>query len=181
MSNLKNIPQNIQEAINRWKLDNNSDENPQLVKLEKYEDFDSIKHKNFLIEFPPGKIGDKMWKLQFMHNSSVICENVNKQNPSFSPETYINLDHKELKNISKISFLINDFVIDEIYSQMIYIAQNSYKLTPLTYNKDKNKYDKSKMIFLNFYSNNNEIVRKIIYNDNTEKIIKPEDIQYIKY
>ena len=45
------LPKNIQCAINKWKL-NNQPKKPDTFKLNKYEDFDSIKYKNYIIEFP---------------------------------------------------------------------------------------------------------------------------------
>lgn len=48
---------------------------PKTIRLKNRSEFDSIKHMNMLIEFPPGgQVGDDEWNLQYMHNSSVLSE-----------------------------------------------------------------------------------------------------------
>ena len=66
-------------AINKWKLENNNDKKLEVVKLKKYNEFDSIKHFNKLIEFEGGGIDNKLFNFQFIHNSNVICSNLNKK------------------------------------------------------------------------------------------------------
>ena len=94
-------------------------------------------------------IGDKMWSLQYQHNSSLISKNITNKNPSWAPETYIILK-KDLEEIKKIDFYVDDFLIDSYSIYQIYLLQQSFNLTPLTYNNNSEKYNKERMIFLNF-------------------------------
>lgn len=177
--NKKNIPLNIKKAINIW-INENKVNKLKTIKLNKYEDFDVIKHKDFLIKFSQGgKVGDKLWNLQYIHNLNILLNN--NKNITWAPETYIKLNHDELPKISSINIYINDFLFDEISSEMIYCSQNMYDITPLTYNENKHLYDKNKMVFLNLYTNYDNIIRKIIYKNKSVKFIKNDDIYFLKY
>ena len=68
MNNTTKIPENIQKALNRWKLENKKI-NHDTIKLNKLQDFDSIKHMYSIIEFEPSiDIDNKMSQLQYIHN-----------------------------------------------------------------------------------------------------------------
>ena len=182
MNNTTKIPENIQKALNRWKLENKKI-NHDTIKLNKLQDFDSIKHMYSIIEFEPSiDIDNKMSQLQYIHNLNVINQNFKLENPIWSPETYIYLDINELEKIKSIRTRINDFVIDEKYSQMIYAAQLSYDLTPFTYNSEC-KIDKNKIIFINFIDNSEEYnyINEIVYLDGNTKIIHQNDIYWCPY
>ena len=67
-------------------------------------------------------------------------------------------------NIKEINIYINDFLIERFPSELIYTMQESYNLTPLTYNNNNN-IDKNKIIFINLDSykdleKNNKVEKK---------------------
>ena len=182
MNYTSKIPENIQKAINRWKLENKKIKH-NTIKLNNLDDFDSIKHMHSIIEFEPKiDIDDRMSQLQYIHNLNVINEKYKLENPIWAPETYIYLDINELEKIKSIRTRIDDFVIDEKYSQMIYAAQLSYDLTPFTYNSEY-KIDKNKIIFINFMDNSEEYnyINEIVYLDGRIKIISQNDIYRFPY
>ncbi len=175
----------------KWKEDNkNIKIEPEVVYLETLDDFDSIKHQNKLIEFPPGgEIGDKMWKLQYMHNASVILE-FNSMNcaPECVPETFILLDKEELLNIKEIITIYDDILINSYSFTSVNIYKTLYSwdkkyVTPITYNKEYKRAHKDtldQMYFMDFFNFNSNVEVFIVYNDNTRKKITDE-IYELKY
>tara|TARA_X000000368_G_C22613622_1_gene529117 strand:+ start:19 stop:561 length:543 start_codon:yes stop_codon:yes gene_type:complete len=177
------LPKNIQNAIDKWKYDNQP-KKPNFVKLNRYEDFDSIKYNNNIIEFTPGEDKDnKMSKLQFIHNSNVLHESINSCDPCWAPESYIIFDRNKLSEMKSIRVTVNGFLINEISSEMIFVMQSKFNLTPLTYHKNPNIYDINKMIFIKFqdYGNEYDIKREILFHDGKTILIKDDNIHYIRY
>lgn len=180
---MTDFPKNIQNAIDKWKYDNQP-KKPNFVKFNRYEDFDSIKYNNNIIEFTPGEDKDnKMSKLQFIHNSNVLHESINSCDPCWAPESYIIFDRNKLSEMKSIRFTVNGFLINEISSEMIFFMQSKFNLTPLTYNKNTEIYDINKMIFIKFqdYGNEYDIKREILFHDGKTIPIKDEDIHYLRY
>ena len=175
------LPKNIQCAINKWKL-NNQPKKPKIIKLNKYEDFDSIKHINNIIEFPPGE-DNKLSELQFIHNSNVLNDSINSCDPCWAPESYIIFDRSKLFEMKSIRITLNGFLINEISSEMIFVMQTNFNLTPLTYHKNSDIYDINKMIFIKFqdYGNDYDVKREILFHDGKTIQIKDEDIHYLRY
>lgn len=175
----------------KWKEDNkNTKLEPEVVYLETLDDFDSIKHQNKFIEFPPGgEVGDIIWKLQYMHNASVILE-FNSMNcaPDCVPETFILLDKEELLDIKEIITIYDDILINSysfatlnIY-KMLYSNKKKY-VTPVTYNKEYQRAHKDTldhMYFMEFFNCNSDVEVFIVYNDDTRKKIT-DAIQELKY
>lgn len=200
MPDLSDIPEpppppvNIQAAIDRWKVDHSDLQKPQVVKLEKREDFDSIKHYNSIIEFPPGgKVGDEMWTLQHNHNLNVILSYYMKkkkldENLHYAPETYLMFDKDELPKIKYIEFYVNNLLLDRYSAEQMYVLQEVYDLTPFTYNKTAFMFERDNMYFLKMYddqvTNNHidvKIKRMIVYRDGTNKEITDDMIHTLKY
>ena len=105
------------------------------LKIDSISDFDSIKHKYYYIEFPPGgKVGDREWQLQFMHNSSVALDYAeNKksfENPSVLPAHYfllpVNFEMENIANYSIDSYIIAkdsaDIVIHSSDSNILFAS-----------------------------------------------------------
>lgn len=67
------------------------------VHLNNASEFDSIMHRDVLIHFPPGgTVGDFEWRIQFMHNSSVLASR--KPKKYIPVKTFVDIE-KYKKNI----------------------------------------------------------------------------------
>ncbi len=173
-------PPNIQKAIDRWKKEN-CESKPPIVNLEKYKDFDGIKHMNSIIRFPPGgKVGDKMWKLQFMHNNNVTYSYNRTKNPVWAPETYLVIKEEEMLILKEIKVVKNNVLLNEIHVTILCI--NIYDLTPLTYHKFRFLYNENEMYFLKPCGNVDPSCFDLVfvYNDGSTKIMN-DRIHVLKY
>lgn len=129
----KVIPQNIQKAIDKY-LEETDFYEPKTIKLKSCQEFDSIKHSRDYIKFAPGgKVGDKEWSLQYMHNLPIMLEYQKRKNKEvlFAPETMIRISRE--KNPKKINIYVDDFHLDSIDTRWAEIADYFYDIRPEKY------------------------------------------------
>src|SRR5436190_22944986 len=61
---------------------------PKTVRLRSKKDFDPISHQDMLIEYlPGGEVGDGAWRLQYMHNMSVLAQS--QADPLVAQDAYV--------------------------------------------------------------------------------------------
>lgn len=100
---------------------------PKTVYFQSVDEYDVIKHKNVLIEFPPGgEVGDREWNIQFMHNSSVLSQYHRKRFPS----PPIILCHYVLvpKCSEKIEIYVNDILLNRNRCDELYMRDEILKV-----------------------------------------------------
>lgn len=92
------------------------------VELKNASEFDYVKHHDVLIKFPPGgKVGDAEWRLQYMHNSSVLAD---KTPIEFG--TLVDLSGYDLKSMTgfKINVYFKDVLLDSMSFDLMYMARH---------------------------------------------------------
>ena len=85
---------------------------PETVCFQSIDEYDINKHEDMLIEFPPGgKVGDREWDIQFMHNSGVLSQYHDKRFPS---QPLILYHYVVVPKYSKeIEIYINNILLNE--------------------------------------------------------------------
>jgi hypothetical protein len=102
-------------AIERYKKEHLC-ENPPEIFFKTIDEYNSIEHYDHIIHFPAGgKVGDREWTIQYMHNASVILKNKRDKNPTCAPTTYVYLEkYQPLYNVKNISVHVNDILFSKI-------------------------------------------------------------------
>jgi hypothetical protein len=180
----KVIPQNIQNAIDKYFKENEYTE-PKTIKLDSLADFDVVEHAGDYIEFKPGgKVGDGMWKLQYMHNSCILLESQRKKNKEvfFAPETLIRIDNNN--QLSTIDILIDDVLIEKIDFVWMEIANIMYELRPHIESTDGLYFihlDNYLQVDENHPSDQMERIKIVLNYPDNKQILRMDDVVVAKY
>ena len=142
---------NKQILIDQFINDNKSDE-PEIVKLKDFSEYDSNCHNDKIIIFSPGgKVGDSDWKFQYMHNINVIMKHHYKKKPLVASETYLYIE--DWSKDFTISFYYKDYdlLIDRTTRDGVRLGQLTYDIIPPL----PTIHDKSQVYFINDSYNQN--------------------------
>lgn len=127
---------------------------PKTIRLKNRKEFNSIEHMNMLIEFAPGgQVGDDEWNLQYMHNTSVLCEYHHKKEQLKSKPLKLNHYVIVPKIGEYIDLLVDGLLLCRYYINNLYLRDYYSKIiTPNVSNVNIN--DDEQLLFIEPFDSN---------------------------